>query len=44
MTKINIDIIEAIYLQCDVGYIHLRKGFEKTHIQLTESKETPQME
>ena len=35
---------EAICLQCDFGYIHLRKGLEKTHIEWTVSKEIPQME
>ena len=37
MTKINIDTNEAICLQCDIGYIHLRKGLEKTHIEWTVS-------
>ena len=44
MTKINIDTNEAIYLQCDIGCTHLRKGLEKTHIEWTGSKETPQLE
>ena len=43
MTKINIDTNEAICLQCDIGYIHQRKGFEKAHIEWIESKEIPQM-
>ena len=42
--KINIDTNEAICLQCDIRYIHLRKGLEKTHIEWTVSKEIPQME
>ena len=42
MTKTNNDTNEVIYLQCDIGYINLRKGFEKTHIDWTGSKENPQ--
>ena len=44
MTKINIDANEAIYLQCDIKYIHLMEGLEKTNIKWTGSKETTQME
>ena len=45
MTKINIDTNEAICLQCDdIGYIHLRKGLEKTNIEWTVLKEMPQIE
>ena len=43
MTKINIDTNEAISLQCDIGYINLTKGLEKTNTEWTGSRETSQM-
>ena len=30
---INVQSKKVIYLKCDIGYIHLRKGLEKTHIE-----------
>ena len=44
MTKINIGANEAIYLQCGIRYIHPRERLEKTDIEWTGSKETPQIE
>ena len=29
MTNINIDTNDAMYLKCDIGYIHLREGLER---------------
>ena len=40
MIRINNDAS----VQCDIGYINLRKGLGKTHIEWTGNKETPQME
>ena len=39
--KNDINTNEAICLQCDSGYIHLRKGLEKTRIEWTVTNEIP---